>query len=154
MKIAVDAMGGDYAPSAVVEGAVLALRDYKDIQELFLVGDAGRHVSALHGGGIWFARVAGQEAGRVIAHQGTDAHYEKAWKARIGFTLKAHYAGKRVLYDFDDQALDIVVGELGKHKPQSADPTREIMRAAKVLSRHPVLAAKASVAAFKAAVGR
>ena len=42
MKIAVDAMGGDYAPSAVVEGAVLALRDYKDIQELFLVGDEAK----------------------------------------------------------------------------------------------------------------
>lgn len=32
-------MGGDYAPAAVVEGAVVALRDFKDIQELFLVGD-------------------------------------------------------------------------------------------------------------------
>ncbi len=41
MKIAVDAMGGDYAPSAVVEGAVQALRHYKDIEELFLVGDEG-----------------------------------------------------------------------------------------------------------------
>ncbi len=39
MKIAVDAMGGDFAPAAIVEGAVLALRDYEDIQELFLVGD-------------------------------------------------------------------------------------------------------------------
>ncbi len=39
MKIAVDAMGGDFAPAAIVEGAVLALRNYKDIQELFLVGD-------------------------------------------------------------------------------------------------------------------
>jgi phosphate acyltransferase len=39
MRIAVDAMGGDYAPVAVVEGAVQALRKYDDIQELFLVGD-------------------------------------------------------------------------------------------------------------------
>lgn len=39
MKIAVDAMGGDFAPAAIVEGAVLALRSYQDIQELFLVGD-------------------------------------------------------------------------------------------------------------------
>ncbi len=42
MKIAVDAMGGDHAPSAVVEGAVLALRDYADIEELLLVGDESR----------------------------------------------------------------------------------------------------------------
>lgn len=39
MKIAVDAMGGDYAPAAVVEGSVMALRTYADIRELFLVGD-------------------------------------------------------------------------------------------------------------------
>ena len=39
MKIAVDAMGGDFAPAAIVEGAVWALRDFKDISELFLVGD-------------------------------------------------------------------------------------------------------------------
>jgi len=42
MKIAVDAMGGDFAPAAIVEGAVQALRDFKDIQELFLVGDEAR----------------------------------------------------------------------------------------------------------------
>ncbi len=39
MKIAVDAMGGDFAPAAVAEGAVLALRKYEDVQELFLLGD-------------------------------------------------------------------------------------------------------------------
>jgi len=39
MKIAVDAMGGDFAPAAIVEGAVQSLRDFKDIDELFLVGD-------------------------------------------------------------------------------------------------------------------
>ncbi|MCC7517811.1 MAG: phosphate acyltransferase PlsX [Verrucomicrobiae bacterium] len=42
MKIAVDAMGGDHAPAAIVEGAVLALRDYADIEELILVGDEAR----------------------------------------------------------------------------------------------------------------
>ncbi len=39
MKIAVDAMGGDFATAAVAEGVVLALQKYKDIQELFLLGD-------------------------------------------------------------------------------------------------------------------
>lgn len=42
MKIAVDAMGGDFAPTATVEGAVTALRDFKDITELFLVGDESK----------------------------------------------------------------------------------------------------------------
>ncbi len=37
MKIALDAMGGDYAPQKIVEGAVLAARDYNI--EVILVGD-------------------------------------------------------------------------------------------------------------------
>ena len=39
MKIAVDAMGGDYAPAAVVEGAVLAARSGQLDYEIVLVGD-------------------------------------------------------------------------------------------------------------------
>lgn len=39
MRIAVDAMGGDFAPQAIVEGAVRAVRACKDIERLFLVGD-------------------------------------------------------------------------------------------------------------------
>ena len=38
-KIAVDAMGGDYAPSEVVEGAVAAARDGS--VQIILVGDTG-----------------------------------------------------------------------------------------------------------------
>ena len=38
MKIAVDAMGGDYAPQAVVDGAVQAAREYG--VEIILVGDS------------------------------------------------------------------------------------------------------------------
>jgi fatty acid/phospholipid biosynthesis enzyme len=40
MRIALDAMGGDYAPKNTVEGAVLALKEYAYIEKLFLVGDA------------------------------------------------------------------------------------------------------------------
>lgn len=39
MRIALDAMGGDYAPKNTVEGAVLALKEYPSIDKLFLVGD-------------------------------------------------------------------------------------------------------------------
>ena len=38
MRIALDAMGGDHAPSAIVEGAVEALNEYDDV-EILLVGD-------------------------------------------------------------------------------------------------------------------
>ena len=42
MKIALDAMGGDFGPPNLVGGAVMALREYPRIEKLFLVGDAPR----------------------------------------------------------------------------------------------------------------
>ena len=39
MKIALDAMGGDFGPANLVGGAVMALREYPQIDKLFLVGD-------------------------------------------------------------------------------------------------------------------
>ncbi len=42
MKIAVDAMGGDFAPRNIVEGAALALAEYDKLTKLFLVGDTPR----------------------------------------------------------------------------------------------------------------
>src|SRR5580692_2876887 len=40
MRIALDAMGGDYAPKNIIEGAVLGLKELPDIGKLFLVGDS------------------------------------------------------------------------------------------------------------------
>lgn len=42
MRIALDAMGGDFGPPNLVGGAVLALREYSQIQKLFLVGDTAQ----------------------------------------------------------------------------------------------------------------
>ena len=42
MRVALDAMGGDYAPQATVAGAVLALREFPKLEKLFLVGDTER----------------------------------------------------------------------------------------------------------------
>src|SRR3954470_21922317 len=42
MKIALDAMGGDFGPPNLVAGAVMALRDYKQIDKLYLVGDSAK----------------------------------------------------------------------------------------------------------------
>ncbi|MBV8142638.1 MAG: phosphate acyltransferase PlsX [Verrucomicrobia bacterium] len=39
MRIALDAMGGDYAPGSIIEGAVLGLKALPEIEKLFLVGD-------------------------------------------------------------------------------------------------------------------
>ena len=51
MKIIVDAMGGDYAPRVVIEGAVAAAKEY-NIQ-ISLVGDEENKVLA---GKVWIQR--------------------------------------------------------------------------------------------------
>src|SRR6266496_1320954 len=47
MKIALDAMGGDFGPPNLVAGAVMALRDYRQINKLYLVGDSAEIESEL-----------------------------------------------------------------------------------------------------------
>ena len=42
MIIAVDAMGGENAPQAMIEGARLALKEFSDIEKIILVGDKKR----------------------------------------------------------------------------------------------------------------
>ena len=42
MRIALDAMGGDFGPPNIVGGAVLALKEYPYIAKLYLVGDTPR----------------------------------------------------------------------------------------------------------------
>lgn len=39
MRVALDAMGGDFAPKHAISGAALALREYPQMSKLFLVGD-------------------------------------------------------------------------------------------------------------------
>jgi glycerol-3-phosphate acyltransferase PlsX len=47
MKIALDAMGGDFGPPNLVTGAVMALDEYRHINKLFLVGDTEQIESEL-----------------------------------------------------------------------------------------------------------
>ncbi|RMG10255.1 MAG: phosphate acyltransferase, partial [Deltaproteobacteria bacterium] len=65
MKIAVDAMGGDHAPGAVVEGAVLAARAH-DL-EVVLVGRQSLIRAELARAGGMSARVRIRHAGDVVA---------------------------------------------------------------------------------------
>ena len=47
MKIALDAMGGDFGPPNLVAGAVMALSSYPRIEKLYLVGDTPRITAEL-----------------------------------------------------------------------------------------------------------
>lgn len=66
MRIAVDAMGGDFAPQAIVAGTLQALGECPDIEQVFLVGDeaAIQAEVARHGGAT--QRVAIRHASEVI----------------------------------------------------------------------------------------
>jgi glycerol-3-phosphate acyltransferase PlsX len=51
MRVAIDAMGGDFAPDEIVLGALQALKEYKC--EIVLVGDEPKIVQALDKYGEW-----------------------------------------------------------------------------------------------------
>ena len=70
IRIALDGMGGDYAPQVVVEGAVMAANDFEHL-EIVLVGQttALKHELNKH-------KVLGGDtnvrSGKVLANDGTD----------------------------------------------------------------------------------
>jgi len=65
VRVAVDAMGGDYAPAAVVRGALAALSEEPDL-EIFLVGDAQRITAEIKSGDGAVERLTIQNASQSI----------------------------------------------------------------------------------------
>jgi len=66
MKIALDAMGGDFGPPNIVGGAVMALKEYPHIEKLFLVGDTPRIEAELKQHGCNDARIEIVHATQVV----------------------------------------------------------------------------------------
>jgi glycerol-3-phosphate acyltransferase PlsX len=66
MKIAIDAMGGDFAPQNIVAGAVQSLGGNRRISKLFLVGDKARVEAELRKCGAADPRVEIVHASEVI----------------------------------------------------------------------------------------
>ena len=67
MKIALDAMGGDFGPPNLVAGAVMALRAYPRITKLFLVGDSAKIESELTKHGCADGRIEIFHTSQVVA---------------------------------------------------------------------------------------
>ncbi len=67
MKVALDAMGGDHAPASCIEGAVMALREYPALEQLFLVGDEAALQAGLKAHGCNDPRVKIVHASQVVA---------------------------------------------------------------------------------------
>jgi glycerol-3-phosphate acyltransferase PlsX len=66
MKIALDAMGGDFGPPNIVGGAVMALKEYPHITKLFLVGDTSRIEAELKQHGCNDRRIEIMHATQVV----------------------------------------------------------------------------------------
>jgi glycerol-3-phosphate acyltransferase PlsX len=47
-KIAVDAMGGDFAPKAVIEGAIMAASELPENYQIVLIGKQDAMLEVLH----------------------------------------------------------------------------------------------------------
>ena len=77
MNIAVDAMGGDFAPGEIVRGAVDAAKKYDC--EIVLVGDEKKIRAELHGVDIEALRISIVHAGEVV---GMDEHPAEAVRSK------------------------------------------------------------------------
>src|SRR5438045_6258314 len=66
MKIALDAMGGDFGPPNIVGGAVMALNEYPRITTLFLVGDTPQIEAELKKHGCTDGRIEIVHASQVV----------------------------------------------------------------------------------------
>jgi glycerol-3-phosphate acyltransferase PlsX len=75
MKIALDAMGGDLGPPSLVAGAVMALREYRHIGRLFLVGDTPQIEAELKKHGYNDRRIEIVHSTQVVDMS------DKAWSA-------------------------------------------------------------------------
>jgi glycerol-3-phosphate acyltransferase PlsX len=75
VKIALDAMGGDFGPSHLVPGAVMALREYPRITKLFLVGDTAAIEAELKKAGCNDRKIEIVHATQVVDMS------DKAWSA-------------------------------------------------------------------------
>ncbi len=65
MRIALDAMGGDYAPATNVEGAVEAVKKIKDIS-IILVGQESELIKELKKGGYPHSRISIRHASQIV----------------------------------------------------------------------------------------
>ena len=87
MRLALDAMGGDYAPAAAVEGAILFAREHPD-DEIVLVGDERKVRDAF--GAAYVPNVSFQHASEVVEmgdHAGTSIRRKKDSSLRVCFEM-------------------------------------------------------------------
>ncbi len=92
MRVALDVMGGDFAPQATVGGAVLAVETFSEHDQLVLVGDKALIEPELQRRGVTSSRIQLVHASEAI---GMDEHPTKAFSQKpdssigVGFKMLA-----------------------------------------------------------------
>ena len=84
MRVALDAMGGDFAPDATVTGAVLALQELSEDDQLVLVGNRTAIEERLSDHGESLSRIEVVHADEVIS---MDEHPTKAFSQKPGSSI-------------------------------------------------------------------
>src|SRR6266513_6271150 len=87
MKIALDAMGGDFGPPNIVSGAVMALNEYPRIAKLFLVGDTPRIEAELKKHDCTDGRIEIVHASQVV--EMSDRAIDAVWRKKDSSVSRA-----------------------------------------------------------------
>jgi phosphate acyltransferase len=88
MIVAVDAMGGDFAPKAVVEGALLAIQDFSDSAKVVLIGKSEEINDCLIGKSYDSSKLVVKHASEVI---GMHEHPTKAFTQKPDSSLSVGF---------------------------------------------------------------
>jgi len=94
MRIALDAMGGDFAPDREVESALLAVREFGDDIEIVLVGDETALRQKLASAGKDTERISVVHAGQVITMDDSPtASVRQKRDASLSVAMRMHAEG-------------------------------------------------------------
>ncbi len=94
--------------------------------DMYLIGDAGRIVCPLTGGGLANAFFTGDLAGECIVSGTGIKDFDKRWKAELKKDLKRKYKLKRIFQRWNDEEIARVIRAMGEFRPKSGNPRKEL----------------------------
>lgn len=133
-EVRTNRLGGLISTEAPLKSCV------NDWGNVALVGCAGAHTSALHGGGIIHSMVAGRALGETIGKGEPLKNYDKQWKSKIGRRLKMHYKLKGMICSYENKDFDRLCSALSDFEMDSTNVDKQFLRFIKhVVGKDPTL---------------
>lgn len=109
---------------------------FSNIDNCYLIGDAGRFCSGATGGGIFGAIMSGRIAGEVISDYALfnkSRVFRRLVNEELGKMLVRHYKIKKVLYSLSNRDMDRFLEIIKDFEPESTDLYKEFPRLIKFL---------------------